>query len=107
MAAQNIYVHFAPRIIHSERRPCCFRQMILDAARNIHLRKQATNLLSFYAGLRHGYCPRLDEITKATGIARQDISKVRKRLMTRGLIDYQPESYVFIDWRHIRILASL
>ena len=81
--------------------------MILDAARNIHLRKQATELLLFYADQANGFRPALKLIGKKTGLPTQDISKIRKRLIDRGLIAYKPGNYIMLDWQRIRIFAAL
>lgn len=76
--ADNI-MHSPPQIIHSEPRPEAYRQMIEDAARNIHLRKQSTALLLCYASHANHFRPAMKIITAETGIAPQDISKVRQR----------------------------
>lgn len=46
-------------------------------------------------------------IGKKTGLPTQDISKIRKRLIDRGLIAYKPGNYVMLDWQRIRIFAAL
>ena len=96
-----------PKIIHSMRRPENYRQLTHDAANNVHLRKQATALLECYACHTNGFRPAAKLIERETGIARQDISKVRKRLVTHGLIAYHdPPGFIFIDWERIRVFAS-
>lgn len=97
-----------PRIIHSEKRPRCYLTMIDDCAKNIHLRKQATALLKFYAGYLDGFRPALAFIEKETGIHAEDVSKIRKRLVDHGLIAYNREKrYIYIAWNRIRAFAIL
>ena len=97
-----------PQILHSEPRPENYRRMIHDAAHNIHMRKQATALLECYASHANTFRPAAKVITRQTGIAKQDISKVRKRLVEYGLIAYQDyPGFIFIDWHRIRIYAQL
>lgn len=100
--------HAPPQIIHSEPRPQEYRQMIEDAARNIHLRRQSASLLICYASHANRFRPALKLISEQTKIAPQDISKVRKRLVEHGLIDYSAEhGFIFIDWQRIRAFAML
>ena len=75
----NEYQRHPPQIVHSEPRPAEYRQMIKDAARNIHLRTQATNLLLFYADQMNHFTPALELIERQTGIGAQDVWKVRHR----------------------------
>lgn len=97
-----------PRIIHSEKRPRCYLTMIDDCARNIHLRKQATALLKFYAGYLDGFRPALAFIEKRTGIPAVKISPVRQILVNHGLIAYNRERrYIYIAWNRIRAFAIL
>lgn len=81
--------------------------MVTDAAANIHLRDQAARLLTFYANQRNSFRPALELIAKRTGLDAHDISKIRKRLIDRGLIAYEPGSYILVDWDRIRIFAAL
>ena len=97
-----------PKIIHSEKRPGCYLAMIDDCARNIHLRKQATALLKFYAGHLDGFRPALALIEKGTGIPAVKISPVRQILVNHGLIAYNREKrYIYIAWNRIRAFAIL
>ena len=73
------YLRSPPQIIHSEPRPAAYRQMIADAAKNIHLRRQAVTLLSFYADQANHFAPALELIERETGIGAQDVWKVRRR----------------------------
>ena len=76
---QNECSGLPPQIIHSEPRPEAYRQMVKDAAHNIHLRGQSTALLLCYASHANHFRPAMKIITAKTGIAPQDISKVRRR----------------------------
>lgn len=97
-----------PEILHSEKRPACYRAMIEACAHNIHLRKQATALLMYYAGQANYFRPALATVEKATGIQQQDVSKVRKRLHDHGLIAYHEyPGFIYISWRNIRAYARL
>lgn len=97
-----------PQIIHSEPRPEAYRQMIEDASRNIHLRKQSSALLLCYASHANHFRPALELIEKQTGIAKNKVSEIRKRLHDRGLISYNAEQgYIYIDWRRVRAFAML
>ena len=96
-----------PKIIHSRSRPTLYRQMVTDAARNLHLRQQATALLSYYADQANGFRAALKTIEKHTKIPENKISDVRKRLIRFGLIAYQPKVCVYIDWERIKVYASL
>ena len=97
-----------PQILHSEPRPKNYRQMIQDAANNIHMRKQATSLLECYASHANTFRPAAKVITSQTGIGKQDIWKVRQRLVEYGLIAYQSyPGFIYIDWRRIRAYAQL
>ena len=75
----NEYQRHPPQIVHSEPRPADYRQMIKDAARNIHLRTQATNLLLFYADQANHFTPALKLIEREMGIASNKVSEVRQR----------------------------
>ena len=81
--------------------------MIMDAAQNIHLRRQATKLLLFYADQNNGFRPALKLIKRKTGIPENKVSEVRKRLIDRGLIAYEPEDFIMLDWQRIRTFAAL
>lgn len=81
--------------------------MIEDAARNTHLGKRATALLKYYAGCGKGFRPALAEIQKHTGIASNKISEIRKELVDRAVISYEPTDAISINWKTIRILAGL
>lgn len=74
----NEYQRHPPQIVHSEPRPADYRQMIEDAARNIHLRRQAAALLLFYAKQADHFTPALKLIERETGIARNKVSEVRR-----------------------------
>ena len=82
--------------------------MIQEAAKNIHLRKQSTTLLLYYARQANHFRPALKYIERETGIPMQDISKVRKRLNERGLIAYHEyPGFIYICWSNIRAFAKL
>lgn len=82
--------------------------MIDDAAQNVRLKKQATALLQYYANQANHFRPALATVEKATGIPRNKISEIRKRIADHGLIAYsEAEEYIYIDWQHIRIYAAL
>ena len=97
-----------PAIFHSKGRPQCYLTMIDDCARNIHLRKQATELLKFYAGCSNGFRPALYLIEKEIGIPSVKVSPIRKILVDHGLIDYNREQrYIYIAWNRINAFAML
>ena len=97
-----------PQVLHSERRPDNYSQMIRDAARNIHMRKQAVALLEFYASHVNGFRPAAKFITAQTGIPANKIYEVRQRLVDYGLIAYRSYAgFVYIDWHRIRTYAAL
>lgn len=98
----------APQIIHSEPCPGCCSQMIRDAAKNIHIRNQATALLECYASHATGFRPAAELITQQTGIAANKISEVRKKLVDYGLIAYKNDpGFIFINWQRISTYALL
>ena len=103
---EKCYASIPPQIHHSGHRPANWEQMIDDAAMNIHIRNQAVRLLKFYAQHKNGFRPALSLIEKATGIAANKVSEVRKRLVKKGLIAYTGDK-IYIDWNHIRIYAGL
>lgn len=81
--------------------------MIQDAAHNLHLREQTKRLLLFYADQTNGFRPALKLIEQKTGIAGNKVAEIRRRLVDRGLIAYEPEDYVAVDWRRIKTFAAL
>lgn len=101
-------MHKAPSIYHSEDRPDCFKQMIFDCARNIHLREHATRLLLFYANQANGFSPALTLISRETGLSMNKIQELRQQLINYGLINYSNERrFIHIGWSRIRAFALL
>lgn len=97
-----------PRIQHSEPRPQHYRAMIRDAAKNIHLRQQSTDLILCYASHADNFRPALKLITAQTGIPENKVSEIRKRLVSHGLIAYDHQGEIIrIDWHRIRAFALL
>ena len=82
--------------------------MIIDAAKNIHLRKQATKLLLFYTDQAEGFSPVLALICARTGISKNKVSEIRKKLVQRGLICYDREFHkIYISWNRLQAFAML
>ena len=97
-----------PQILHSEPRPAYYRQMIEDASRNIHLRRQAKTLLLFYANRSNSFRPSLKFIEQETGIPENKVSSVRKILDEHGLVAYHNyPGFIYIAWGNIRAYALL
>ena len=101
-------MHKAPKIYHSEDRPSCFRQMIFDCAKNVHLREHATRLLLFYANQANGFSPALAFISRETGLSIYRVYELRQQLVNYGLIGYSNEkNYIHIAWNRIKAFALL
>ena len=97
-----------PQIQHSEPRPENYRAMVKDCAKNIHLRKQSTALLQYYANQANHFRPALATVEKETGIPANKVSEIRQIQVKRGLIAYNNEhGFIYIGWDRIRAFAML
>lgn len=97
-----------PSIHHLPARPPNYAPMVKQAAANIHLRQQSTQLLLCYARQADGFKPAQGFIEKKTSIPAKKVSDVRARLVKRGLICYDKESHkIYIAWDRIRAFAIL
>lgn len=98
----------APAVYHSEQRPDNFAYIINDCAINIHMRSNATRLLTFYANQANGFAPSLAFINRETGLSVNKISELRQQLIDYGLINYSNEKhFIHIGWSRIRAYAML
>ena len=98
----------APEIYHVGKRPARYLEAIEACARNIHLREQSIVLLKYYASQANGFKPAGKTVEEKTGIPKNKISEVRKRLVNHGLVDYQSNpGIICICWQNIKTLADL
>lgn len=97
-----------PAIKHVPERPANYKRMVEAAAKSIHLRQQATRLLTLYASQANGFRPAQGFIESKTGIPAKKISDVRARLARCGIICYDKQAgKIYIAWDRIRAYAIL
>ena len=94
----------APAVYHVHSRPDHYRNMAIDAAKNMGLRQNAIKLLVAYAESGNGFRPSLKFISESTGLDSTNISRYRMQLAERGLIDYV-DGNVYVKWEVIRAAA--
>ncbi len=70
------------------------------------LKSAEANLFLFYASKPSGYKPHEDEITRETGIIRNNISRTRNKLAERKLIQYDDKkNTITLDWSLLKALC--
>lgn len=102
------YAGTPPAVYHVPHRPRRYQLICERCGVILHLRKQATALLAYYADCGNpDFRPALKQIAKHTGIAPNKIHQVRQRLIDRGLLWFLPERAVILCWPRIQTFAAL
>jgi len=104
---RKYYYDDPPAIYHEPYRPTRYIEMATNAAKNIHLHKQATALLLYYADSANSFRPACKTIEANTNISAKKVSEIRQSLVNRGLILYRQKTFIILDWKRISTFAAL
>lgn len=105
-------IRMPPEIIHLNFIKGSHKDIIQDVIDKFGLKSEEAKLLMLYGTCKNRFKPSRKYIEKKTGIKKDNISRVRKKLVDHGFIELYKRktdgtSAIYIDWIQLRDLASI
>ena len=105
-------IKMPPEVIHlSFVKGASHKEIIQDIINKFGLKSEEAKLLMLYGTCRNRFKPSRKYIEGKTGILKDNITRVRKKLVDHGFIELYKRkdgtSAIYIDWVQLRDLASI
>ncbi len=100
-----------PEVIHFNNfKGVSHKSIVTEIIDKFGLKEEEAKLLMLYGCCSNRFAPSKQYIENKTGILKEHVSRVRKKLVDDGFIEYSNENGVYtiyLDWQQLRDLASV